>query len=417
MKLTLENVFAQEQLDKRKLTSRVNEQEQRINMQENKLSELYAATKVGDLNCLTACEIRQIIDDYIGGLTLDIASIDDSTLGVLTFGFNDPELPPQTISLCQHVQYCETDTTLTKASPLVLTYTGEGATQTINLTDWFTAGNVIWSGTMSGHAQSTVQTIIDEIVIDIDDDIDCLYFTGSGGAGAFLLSLDDLTDVNTLGAPVTVGDYLRFDGNNWVPTSSALSFSCASLNTCSVDSFADVDTSGSTLKDVLTYNGSVWRPLNLSSVGNKVLRKREKFADVSMTNLAEPVTYSLTLANPGNIPMTVMYVVSWSAQTVTEGLTNILSAVTIDGAGSLTPNDYGSTVSVGASTEVGAVGQITDFVTSIPVIDFKTNTGTDTTVQLTLSLSGNTGTDTVYFKNVQIAIIGISTLTTEKSIA
>lgn len=417
MKLTLESVFAQEQTDKRNLTNRINAQEQRINMQENKLSELYAATKVGDLACLTACEIRQIIDDYIGSLTLDIASIDDSTLGTLTFGFNDPEIPPQTINLCPHVQFCETDTTLAKSAPLVLTYTGEGSTQVVNLTDWFVANNVVWSGTNTGRPQGTVQTIIDEVIEGIDDPIDCLYFPGSGGSGAFLLSLDDLTDVNTTGAPINIGDYLRFDGNNWVPTATTSAFACTDLAPCSIGSVGDVNTAGVAIRDVLTYNGATWRPLNLSSVGNTVLRTREKFADVSITNTGEPVTYSLTLANPNNIPMTVMYFVSWSAMTETNGFATIQSAVTIDGAGSGFSNDYGATITVGASAAVGAVGTVSDFVTSVPVVDFKTNVGTDTTVELTLSLTGNTGADAVLFKNVQIAIIGISTLSAAKSIA
>lgn len=417
MKLTLESVFAQEQIDKRNITNRINTQEQRINMQENKLSELYASIKVGNNACLTACEIRQIVDDYIGGLTLDLASIDDSTLGTLTFGFNDPEIPPQTINLCPHVQECETGTTLAKSAMLELTYTGEDATNVLNFADWFVANNVIWSGTNAGRPQGTVQSIIDEVIIAVDDPVDCLYFPGSGGSGAFLLSLNDLTDVNTEGAPINIGDYLMYDGNNWIPTSTTSAFACTALAPCSIGAIGDVNLTGLATRDVLTYNGTVWRALNLSSVGNTVLRTREKFADISLTAPAETVTYSLTLANPSNIPMTVMYFVSWSAATETNGLATITNAVTIDGSGSGFANDYGAAITIGASTEVGAVGTVSNFVTSVPVVDFKTNVGTDTTVELTLTITGNTGGDAVLFKNVQIAIIGISTLSTAKSIA
>lgn len=411
MKLTLESVFLQGQSDTRKLTNRLVEVENDTNIALRKVAEMYTAIKQDGIECLSVCEINQIISDYFSNADLTITAIDQTTLGQLTFETADPEVPPIVVSLCPHVAHCETETSLLKSqTPLVLTYNAESHVDSVNLTSWFVANNIIWSGNNTGRPQGTVQSIIDEVITDIDDNIDCLYFTGSGGSGAFNLELNDLTDVNTTGGPISIGDYLRYDGNTWLPTAAVSSFTCSNLTSCGLSSLSNVTTSGQASGDVLSFDGTTWRPLNADSIGNQVLIAREKFADTSLTTVGNSATYTLTRTNPNNEFMYFTYFLTWSIYTATDGLIDVTGTALIDGLGSTTPNDYSQTLKVGtAGTDV-----ITSTATSVPLIAYKSNFGSDTTMSFTITLNTNSGADTVYITNVQMYILGIGVLNTPK---
>lgn len=234
MNLTAEQVYRQHQLDKRNIENRVTEVEEDVNIALHKVSELYTTMKAGNASCLSVCEINQIIKDYVDDLDVYVGEIDQSTLGQLTFISTDPLIPPIIVDLCPHVAHCETDTTLAKVpASLQLSYTAEDHTDLLDLSDWFTAQKVSWSGTATGRPNDTVQGITDEIVLAIDDTIDCGYFTG-GGVPAYTLALDDLSDVNVSGVPLNIGDFLMYDGNNWVPNSGSISFDCSLLDSCTL---------------------------------------------------------------------------------------------------------------------------------------------------------------------------------------
>ncbi len=232
MNLTAEQVYAQTRIDKRNIENRLADVEDDVHIALQKASQILISQKSGLSSCLTVCEINQIIKDYVDALDIYVSEIDQSTLGQLEFIATDPLIPPIIVDLCPHVAYCETDTTLAKVpASLQLSYTAEKHTDLLDLSDWFTAQKVAWSGTTTGRPNTTVQGITDEIVLAIDDTIDCGYFTG-GGTPAYTLALDDLSDVNVSGVPLSVGDFLMWDGNNWVPNAGSISFDCSLLDSC-----------------------------------------------------------------------------------------------------------------------------------------------------------------------------------------
>ena len=75
---------------------------------------------------------------------------------------------------------------------------------------------------------------------------------GTGGGGGGCTNLNCLTDVNTSGA--SNGQVLSFNGTQWVPASLS-SGGCTDL-----DCLSDVDTSGATNGQVLTFDGTQWTP-------------------------------------------------------------------------------------------------------------------------------------------------------------
>lgn len=72
-------------------------------------------------------------------------------------------------------------------------------------------------------------------------------------------SIDALVDVETTGA--TPGDVLTFIGGEWVPQ-AASAFECADLETCSISDLGDVDTAGGSAGDTLLFNGTNWTPVS-----------------------------------------------------------------------------------------------------------------------------------------------------------
>ena len=232
--ITAKQVYEQHSIDKRNLQNQINDVADDANIALHKISELYTTMKAGNASCLSVCEINQIIKDYVNELDVYVGEIDQSTLGQLTFISTDPEIPPIIVDLCPHVQHCETDTTLSKVpASLQLQYVAEDHTDLLDFSDWFTAQKVSWSGTATGRPNDTVQGITDEIVLAVDEAVDCGYFTG-GGVPAYTLALDDLSDVNVSGVPLNIGDFLMFDGNNWVPNAGSISFDCSLLSGCTL---------------------------------------------------------------------------------------------------------------------------------------------------------------------------------------
>lgn len=239
-KLTLENIYEDYNKKDRNQINRINELQNSLERESERVSQLLRQVKFGDNSCLSACEIRQVVDDRIetvlNNADIYLQSINQSVLGTLTFIATDPEVPPIDVNLCPHVQYCETDTTLAKVpASLSLSYSAEKHTDTVDLSSWFTASNIFWSGSVTGFPNSNVQDMLDDIIGDANLPVDCTYFSGSQG-NAITLSLDDLSDVNTIGLPINVGDYLRWDGNNWVPSPTTTPFNCSMLSGCSLSS-------------------------------------------------------------------------------------------------------------------------------------------------------------------------------------
>lgn len=70
--------------------------------------------------------------------------------------------------------------------------------------------------------------------------------------------LDDLGDADTTTTPPSTGDFLQFDGANWVPAVIAL----GDLPAIGLDDLSDVDvtTTPPVLGDCLKFTGSIWEP-------------------------------------------------------------------------------------------------------------------------------------------------------------
>lgn len=239
-KLTLENIYEDYNKKDRNQINRINELQNSLERESERVSQLLKQVKFGDNSCLSACEIRQVVDDRIetvlNNADIYLQSVNQSVLGTLTFVATDPEVPPIDVNLCPHVQYCETDTTLAKVpASLSLSYSAEKHTDTVDLSSWFIASNIFWSGSVTGFPNSNVQDMLDDVIGDANLPVDCTYFSGSQG-NAITLSLDDLSDVNTIGLPINIGDYLRWDGNNWVPSPTTTPFNCSMLDSCSLPS-------------------------------------------------------------------------------------------------------------------------------------------------------------------------------------
>lgn len=89
--------------------------------------------------------------------------------------------------------------------------------------------------------------------IAVDTDNDAFYFRSGGSwtqvqAGVGAIYLDDLLDVTA--STAVAGDFLKFDGANWVPDSiPAINY---------LDDIGDVTISAPVMDQVLTYNGSTW---------------------------------------------------------------------------------------------------------------------------------------------------------------
>ncbi len=325
MELTLEILFAQEQLDKRNLTNKLNDTQHDVDIALRKITELNTSLKAKGIECLTVCEINQIISDYFNASNLEISSIDQGTMGELIFTTADPETPPIVVDLCPHVTYCQTDTTLASPTVLTLLYTAENHVDTLDLTPWFIADNIIWSGTATGRPQGTVQTIIDEVILEIDESIDCPYFTGTPVGLA--LRLDDLIDVNPSGDPVVLGDYLRYDGNNWQPTSTTVAWDCSELNSCSLNAIGNVAGSPDT-GNILVGDGSGWNSTTPGDFGTTVLSAGNHWATWVPTAPGDSETYQVAITNTSTKSMTYFYTASTvieDKRTAGNGVTALVS--------------------------------------------------------------------------------------------
>ena len=85
---------------------------------------------------------------------------------------------------------------------------------------------------------------------------DATGFELADGSGSGATSMDGLTDADTTTAAPSTGDHLKWDGTNWVPSSTALTHSHV------IDDLTDVDTTTSapTSGQSLVWDGSNWTP-------------------------------------------------------------------------------------------------------------------------------------------------------------
>ena len=91
------------------------------------------------------------------------------------------------------------------------------------------------------------------------------------------VSLNNLSDVNTSGA--ADGNFLKFNGTNWVPASITLSNLSGGI---SFNDLTDVNTSGATNGSVLKYNGTSW-VIGSDNAGNNGATNLNELSDVDTT--------------------------------------------------------------------------------------------------------------------------------------
>jgi len=84
-----------------------------------------------------------------------------------------------------------------------------------------------------------------------------------GGGGSQVVSIDDLSDVDTSSIPPQTDDVLAWDGSQWVPAELG-----SIVVDISIDSLDDVDTvsNPASVDDVLAWDGSNWVPDTLATV-------------------------------------------------------------------------------------------------------------------------------------------------------
>jgi hypothetical protein len=398
--LTIESVFEQEQLDKRNLTKRINDLQSDTDIALRKTAELYTSLKVNGLECLTVCEVTQIIDDYFQRMNLEISDIDQDVLGQLTFHVADPDTPPIVVNLCPHTVFCETGTTLSSPGPLQLEYEGEKQTNTLDLSPWFIADNIIWSGTPTGRPQGTVQSIVDEVITELDESIDCTYFTGT--VSGLALKLEDLVDVNPTGDTVHMGDYLRFDGNNWQPIQTSYVFDCAELNTCTVNSLSDVSGSPE-IGNILIGDGSAWVSSFPSELATTVLSAGNHWAAWTPTAPGDEESFEVSITNTSTKSATFFYT---AKAVIVDKRTAGNGAV-----GEVFIDENGTNVS--ASTRTYSLGAPTANIEDGTFIQVEPTTRSFTLATggtMTIRIRVNASTLELSYRDIEIFIYGLTTI-------
>jgi len=170
------------------------------------------------------------------------------------------------------------------------------------------------------EASDGSKSLIISTVATLDDLTDVLFDTAGAQLGQFLIFdgtdwinlihiLDDHGDVDTTTTPPVANDLLQFNGTNWVPVND-------SIIPFSIDDLNDVDTTTAvpTVNDLLQWNGTNWVPVSDSIIPFSIddLNDVDTSSTVNVPAVGEVLQWNGTMWIPASVVTDIPQTQTWT---------------------------------------------------------------------------------------------------------